>query len=440
MQEPTLNQGLETRRVALNALLAWKRKGTYIQDTLQATAHVLPEVDRGLAWELAFGVCRKERRLSQAIKSYLTGQSPKPEVELIIALGLYQLFFLDRIPQHAAVHVSVDLARKVAGDGATKLVNAILQRSLREGLPKLSSDPVQAMGAEYSIPDWLVAKWMREVHNDAPTVRARLEACRTLPAQWLRVNLQKTTVPELQKALQLEASRTWGDRWIEAGTKVGGLLRSPEFAQGLFSLQNPASDLLVRLLDAKPDERVWDACAAPGGKSALILERCPQVQLVVSDSDARRLESIQDLPDRLGLKVFEIKACDAAHPHFGEIFQRILLDVPCSNLGVMARRPEVPQRLDRKSFEAVAVRQRAILAGAAKCLVPGGVLVYGTCSPEPEETTQVVADFLLNHPDFEKEDAAQFVEAEWVKDGCVQAWNTDLGFDGFFGVRLRRKS
>lgn len=439
MHETPINQGLETRRVALNALLAWKRKGAYLQETLQGTAHTLPEVDRGLAWELAFGVCRKERRLTQAIKTYLTGQSPKLEVEMVIALGLYQLFFLDRVPQHAAVHVSVDLARKVAGDGATKLVNAILQRSLRDGLPKLSSDPVQAMGCEYSVPDWLVAKWLREVNNDIAVVRARLEACRTLPAQWLRVNLQRTTVADLQTALALENARTWGNRWLEAGSRVGALLRSESFAQGLFSLQNPASDLLVRLLDPQAGERIWDACAAPGGKSALILERCPEVHLVATDSDARRLESMEDLSKRLGLHPSEIKVCDASNPSFGAEFQRILLDVPCSNLGVMARRPEVPQRLDRKSFEAVAKRQRQILAGASRCLLPGGVLVYATCSPEPEETLRVVQDFLRDHSDFEWEDASRFVEAEWVKDGCVQAWNAELGFDGFFGARLRRK-
>jgi 16S rRNA (cytosine967-C5)-methyltransferase len=221
---------------------------------------------------------------------------------------------------------------------------------------------------------------------------------------------------------------------------MGALLRSPQFQQGLFSIQNPAADLLVRLLDPQMGEHVWDACAAPGGKSALILERCPQLHLTASDSDARRLESLQDLETRLNLRVAKIVACDASKPFFEPMFHRILLDVPCSNLGVMTRRPEVAQRLDRKSFETVVEKQEKILAGAAKCLLPGGVLVYGTCSPEPEETVQVIQKFLSAHPDFKLEPAEKFVEKEWVKDHFVHAGNTELGFDWFFGARLRRNA
>jgi len=430
--------GLAPRWAAFKALQEWRRKGGYLQDHLQAPVTELEERDRGLAWELAFGVCRNYRRLLSVIETFTAGSPPKVQVELSLMLGLYQIFFLDRVPAHAAVHVTVDLARKVGGDGAARLTNAILQRSIREGMPKLSSDPVQALAMEFSLQDWLVAKWIRESKGDVAGVRTRLEYLRKVPGQWIRLHRPRAEAVEFLQRMELTDARVWRERWIEVGSRVGALLHSQEFQQGLFSVQNPASQLLADLLGVQKEERVWDACAAPGGKTALLLESEPTIKMLASDCDADRLKSMGDLHRRLHLPNFRIEVCDASKPAAEWKFDKVLLDVPCSNLGVMARRPEVGLRLDRRSYEEVVKRQRRILEGASQAVVPGGVLVYATCSPEPEETDGLIRDFLGAHPEFLLDDASERVEARFVKDSCVRAFDAEMGFDAFFGARLRR--
>jgi 16S rRNA (cytosine967-C5)-methyltransferase len=316
----------------------------------------------------------------------------------------------------------------------------MLHHAIKDGLPGLSSDPVQAMGMEFSVQDWLVAKWMRQAGGDKIQVRQKLELARQVPHQWVRVHIARIALAEFIARFGLTEAKVWGDRFVEVDSKLGAMLASDEFKQGLFSVQNPAADLLVQLLDVTADATVWDACAAPGGKSALILERVPSAKLVASDIDEKRLASLDDLTVRLGLPAFETLVCDATAPNHGRRFARILLDAPCSNLGVMSRRPEVPMRLDRKSFEQTYAKQARILQASAQCLELGGILVYATCSPEPEETTGVIQDFLQKNPNFVLEDAANFVAANFVKDSCIQAFNAELGFDGFFGARLKRIS
>jgi 16S rRNA (cytosine967-C5)-methyltransferase len=357
-----------------------------------------------------------------------------------LALGLYQLFFLDRVPHHAAVHVTVELVRKYEGQGASRYANAILQRALREGLPALPADPIAALAIEFSMPDWLVARWLEEPGATLDTLRERLKENRKVPRQWIRVNTRKTTVEEMRIRLDLPPEAVWGERWIDVGQRIGALVRSEKFRQGYFSVQNPAAELLANLLCPEAGHRVWDACAAPGGKSALLLERFPEIILTASDVDQQRIKAFSDLNDRLGLPSFQALVCDATKPEFSELFDRILLDVPCSNIGVIGRRPEVPLRLDPKTLEHVVERQQRILEGASQCLKMGGVLVYATCSPQQEETFGVIESFLRKHPEFVLDDASAFVDTKFVTKSCVLAHDASLGLDGFFGARLRKIS
>jgi 16S rRNA (cytosine967-C5)-methyltransferase len=417
--------------------VAWQKNESTIQDYLQNNVGDLSDPDRGLAWEIAFGTCRNFRRLQSVVRAYAK-KKPPLVTELAICSGLYQIFFLHRVPRHAAVYVTVAMVHQVSGVVASKFANAILQRAVREGMPPLPENPSEALALEFSMPDWLIGKWLKESKGDVVAIRARCESSRAVPGQWIRVHIARISLADFQKAVGLDDARVWGDRWIDVGNKIGSLLRTEEFRKGLFSVQNPAADLLVRLLDVNNGQSVWDACAAPGGKSALLLERMPGIHLTASDIDASRLASLSDLSDRLQLPAFESVVQDACAPTLNTRFDRILLDVPCSNLGVVSRRPEVPSRLDPQAFEEIVARQRKILAGAAECLAPGGVLVYGTCSPEPEETTFVVRHFLKHHPEFVLDDASSILGQDWVKDGCVQSFDATLGFDGFFAARLRR--
>jgi 16S rRNA (cytosine967-C5)-methyltransferase len=249
--------------------------------------------------------------------------------------------------------------------------------------------------------------------------------------EWIRVNLQKTSAPVLAEKIGITGASILYDRFIEIPRDVGVkvLLALPEFSAGMFSFQNPSAYDVVKLLDAKPGMKVWDACAAPGGKTALLAEMDPTLDIHASDSSEFRLEKMQDLISRLGLtnvKLSHIDVLNAAGTVVGETFDRILLDVPCSNMGVIARRPESVYRMTPESIKELAELQYKILQAASARLAPGGILVYATCSPDPEETTKIVNKFVKENPEFEKGES-------------VFPGTEDLRFDGFFAQALRRK-
>ncbi|HSQ41984.1 MAG TPA: transcription antitermination factor NusB, partial [Fibrobacteraceae bacterium] len=302
--------GLPPRRLAWEALHTWLCDGATVQETLQAKALQLPERDRALAWELALGTCRHYRHLQYAVRHF-SHRAPAQPVEIALCLGLYQLQKMQKIPPHAAVHVTVALVRVQSGEAAGRFANAILQRSLREGVPPPPKNDLAKIAIGYSMPDWLVRKWMRDQGDDLEAVRLRCEQARAIPSQWVRIRPARISMEKFLRTFDLLEARIWEDCWVEVGHHLGRLLQSPEFRSGDFSVQNPAAELLVRLLDAQPGQSVWDACAAPGGKTALILERQPQVQLLASDVDSKRLARMQDLRKRLGYIGLHIEVRDA---------------------------------------------------------------------------------------------------------------------------------
>ena len=249
------------------------------------------------------------------------------------------------------------------------------------------------------------------------------------------MNLQKTSAPVLAEKIGITGASILYDRFIEIPRDVGVklLLALPEFVKGQFSFQNPSAFEVVKLLDLKPGLKVWDACAAPGGKTALMAEMDSSLEILASDSSASRLEKMQDLMNRLGLTNIKTEVIDLAPaPAESRLsseakFDRILLDVPCSNMGVIARRPESVYRMTPESINEVAELQFKILENASAALAPGGRLVYATCSPDPTETTRVIARFVKAHPEFVK-------VGEPVLPGLK-----DSRLDGFFAQALEYK-
>ena len=433
-----LDDALKERMEAFRVLLLWQDEGTFIKESGLSP----------FAMELALGVCRRHLYLLYFIKS-LVKRMPSVEVSTILEMGLFQMFFMD-VPDHAAVSTSVGLSKAAnLHEGSARLVNAVLRAARRSGLPALPPQRIRRVSIENSVPEWLVRRWFDVYGGD----RAEAMAKSTLerPAEWIRVNLQKISAPVLVQKLGMTGASILYDRYvlIPEGVKLKALLESDSFANGEFSLQNPSAYEVVKLLSLKPGLKVWDACAAPGGKSALMAEMEPSLDILASDVSEQRASMMSDLMGRLGLsnirvQCIDVLACnggvaggtpaegvaDAAHGwSAGEAspFDRILLDVPCSNMGVIARRPESVYRLTPESVKELADLQFRLLESASAMLAKDGILVYATCSPDPEETTKVINRFVKEHPEFVKAGDA-------VLPGAV-----DARFDGFFAQALEYK-
>ena len=410
---------LTEREDAYRVLLLWLKDGAFIKES------GLPP----FAMELALGVCRRHLYLEYFVKS-LTKKLPSLEARVILEMGLFQMFFMD-VPDYAAINDSVELAKSAnLGESIARLVNAVLRTARRQGEPALPPQRVRRVSIENSVPEWLVRRWFDVYGGDRAEALAKATLER--PTEWIRVNLQKTSAPVLAEKLGITGSSILYDRYIEIPRDVGVklLLATPEFVNGLFSFQNPSAYEVVKLLDLKPGIKVWDACAAPGGKTALMAEMDSSLEILASDSSASRLEKMQDLMNRLGLKNIKTETFDLAAQNSAALsskFDRILLDVPCSNMGVIARRPESVYRMTPEAINEIAELQYKILENASTALAPDGRLVYATCSPDPTETTRVIARFLKAHPEFVK-------VGEPVLPGLK-----DSRLDGFFAQALEYK-
>lgn len=408
---------LTEREDAYRVLLLWLKDGAFIKES------GLPP----FAMEIALGVCRRHLYLEYFIKS-LTKKLPSLEARVVLEMGLFQMFFMD-VPDYAAINDSVELAKSAnLGESVARLVNAVLRSARRQGEPALPPQRVRRVSIENSVPEWLVRRWFDVYGGDRAEALAKATLER--PTEWIRVNLQKTSAPVLAEKLGITGSSILYDRYIEVPRDVGVklLLATPEFVQGLFSFQNPSAYEVVKLLDLKSGMKVWDACAAPGGKTALMAEMDSSLEILATDSSTSRLEKMQDLMNRLGLTNIKTETIDlSTDVTSSSKFDRILLDVPCSNMGVIARRPESVYRLTPESINEIAELQFKILENASMALAPDGRIVYATCSPDPTETTRVIARFLKAHPEFIK-------VGEPVLPGLK-----DSRLDGFFAQALEYK-
>ena len=377
---------------------------------------------------------------------------PSLEARVVLEMGLFQMFFMD-VPDYAAINACVELAKSAnLGESTARLVNAVLRTARRLGEPALPPQRVRRVSIENSVPEWLVRRWFDVYGGDRAEALAKATLER--PTEWIRVNLQKTSAPVLAEKIGITGASILFDRYIEIPRDVGVklLLALPEFVKGEFSFQNPSAFEVVKLLAIKPGLKVWDACAAPGGKTALMAEMDSSLEILASDSSASRLEKMQDLMNRLGLKNIKTEVIDLAavpqalvahtsatspqHSRLSSLasslsseakFDRILLDVPCSNMGVIARRPESVYRMTPEAINEIAELQFKILENASAALAPNGRLVYATCSPDPAETTRVIARFVKAHPEFVK-----------VGDPILPGLK-DSRLDGFFAQALEYK-
>ncbi len=456
----------QARTIAFDVLLRVANQDAYADDVLRAQLDgtVKPE-DAGLATELALGVLRCQRLLDFVIDRYLKKPSDMADMEVRIALrlGFYQLLFLDRVPAHAAVNESVELVKRARKRSASTLVNAILRKAAKEKLPGKS--PAEAVaqlipaelplaerfGIQYSHPTWMVERWLR-TFGEEPT-RVLLLANNRAPAlsaYLLDPQRRGEAMASFERGgCRVLPGRLLRDAWVFEG---GNPSSSEALRHGWVAIQDEASQAVAGLVAADPGNTVLDLCAAPGGK-ALLLARAAGAQghVIAADLHANRVRAMQERFELAGVRNVETIVLDGAQPlPFERPFERILVDVPCSGTGTLARHPEIRWKLRAEDLRDLHERQARLLRNALPQLAPGGRLVYSTCSLEPEENEDVVREtlgalgdaFQIGDPRRAIENHLQeSVRAESVvcTDGFFRTFPPQHGTDGFFAAVIERR-
>lgn len=389
--------------------------GAFVEELLEEALNrnALSPVDRRLVQELVYGVVRHQATLDWLIDRKATGRAQKPSLRILMRLGLYQLFWLDRIPDHAAVHETVRITKHLGFAAQAGFVNAVLRGYARERdatTALLDELKAQTPSLGYSHPAWLCDRWEQRWGRQ-PMLRL-LEWNNTSPKNFARLNALKTDAARLATRWQNEgvsfAARSWdwtGDSVVCELEGHPALNRLPSFQEGWFYVQDPSTLLAVHELDPQPGEHVLDFCAAPGGKTTLVAQRMQnRGRITAQDIHPERLELIRENCARLGVTNVETAlVSEGASASASAPFDRILVDAPCSNTGVMRRRVDLRWRLRLTEIERLSAAQLEMLQQAARALKPGGTLVYSTCSLEPEENHSVVETFLSRHPAFRLE-------------------------------------
>jgi 16S rRNA (cytosine967-C5)-methyltransferase len=406
----------------------------------------LSAADRHLCQELAYGVVRWQGTLDWLIARKTEGRAQKAVLQNLLRLGLYQIFWLQRIPDHAAVHETVELARQSGFNTQAGFVNAVLRGYLREAEATrrlLTELKAQQPYLGYSHPEWLVTRWQKRW--DAARAAQLMEWNNTPPKTFARVNTLKADPGKLLAQWREEGVEYDFVRkdWIEENLVFelkahSPLSRLPSFQQGLFYVQDPSTLLAVRELDPQPGESVLDLCAAPGGKLTAVAQLMRNEGfLVAHDTAPERLKLLEQNCARLGVTCVHTALpsilnpapsasgpgqvrtrstasltplpesrtrCHASLPEqLPASFDRVLIDAPCSNTGVMRRRVDLRWRIRPGEIARLRATQGGLLRQAASHLKPGGTLVYSTCSLEPEENGELVEEFLGEHTDFRLE-------------------------------------
>ena len=398
-------------------------------ETALATARLSP-ADRGLCHELVCGVVRWQAALDRLIaRRTTTGREQRPALQNLLRLGLYQLFWLDRIPPHAAVHETVEQAKRAGYHTQAGFINAVLRGYLREAdeIKKILVDmKISQPALGWSHPEWLVEKWRQQF--GAENLQPLLAWNNTPPKTFARVNTLKTDAARLVERWREEnveydfVTRDWTGENLAFELQAHPPLNSlGSFRDGWFYLQDPSTLLAPMLLAPQAGENILDACAAPGGKTTFLAQLMANTgKITAADNEPNRLRLVKENCARLGVTCVEtIEAAKLSAP--GLMFDRILIDAPCSNTGVLRRRVDLRWRIQAAEILRLQRTQLDLLNQAAMKLKPGGVLVYSTCSLEPEENSQTVKQFLAAHQNFTLETERQLLPFADGVDGAYVA-------------------
>lgn len=440
----TANPG---RRLALEVLHQIEHKNAYAELALNAAFHkqTLKEADKALATELVNGVLKWKIRLDWIINFFLdkNRQEIPAAVRDALRLALYQILHLDRIPAFAAVNESVNIVKASQGRQWGGLVNAVLRNYLRNPesvtWPDLAPEPVLAVMLATSHPKWLVQRWLERYGVEA-TLELGL-ANNRIPEVFFRVNPLKINSAEFEHHLKDQGIvfKKFEVPGFYKSSALPALETLALYQEGYLSIQDASAGLAVALLQPQAGMTIIDLCAAPGGKSTRMAELMgDQGQIFSVDRKSNRLGLVRKTCQRLGITQMHLIVANAANVALAPA-DAVLADVPCSGLGVLAKKPDLKWRRTPDDITALSQVQAQILAHAASLVKPGGHLVYSTCTIEPEENEQVVEKFLAENKQFKIEPAGAFVNQFFVDaNGFINTLPHRHSLDGSFAARLKK--
>lgn len=447
---------ITARELALKVLKAVEEEGAYANLALNKVLEKQrpDKLDRAFATELTYGTLRSLNTLDWVLAQFTRQplSSQTSTVRNILRLGVYQLMFMDRVPPSAACNEGAEMARKHGHSGAVKFVNGVLRnvsRRIKEiKFPGLEDNPVEHISLRYSHPAWMVQRWLKEFGEEETIALCRAN---NEPApNTVRTNTLKITRVELAERLRSEGLLVSETAYAPEGLNIEGFFSLGSltaFREGFIQVQDESSMLAGRALMPSPGSMVIDSCSAPGGKTthlAQLMENRGEILAV--DIHPHKLALIKENCSRLGITIVEGLTGDARElpEKFHNRADFVLVDAPCSGLGVLRRRPDARWRKEPGQIPAIVKLQAEILEGASRCVKEGGVMVYSTCTITREENLGQVEEFLARHPEFKTEDLTSLLPGGLDLEGTLARGYLQIlphrhGMDGFFIARMRKK-
>lgn len=437
------------RGAAIRILSRVERSDSYADKLLdnEIEAGELQGADRGLLTELVYGVLRWQSRLDWVLTGFYHGEFVKcmTVVKNAMRVALYQILFLDKIPSFAAVNESVEIVKRLKGERSAGIVNGVLRNVLNHlseiRYPKREDDIERYLSVMYSHPQWMVHRWIERF--GAESAEGFLRANNERPKVTLRVNTTKISVQNFLDVLR-ERNVTFQqsnyDERLLTIPNLPGIRKSEAYRRGEFTVQDTSAAMVAKVANPQPGNVVLDLCAAPGGKATFMAEMMNQTGKVIAcDVFEPKVQQLRATAERLGLQNMEMHVADARTFRTKELADIVLVDAPCTGMGTLAKKPDIKIKRDYQDFRAMQKIQRTLLANAIHSVKKGGVLVYSTCTTEPEENMDNVLWFLAQFPQFTLDPAEQYIDQTLCQDGTMQTFPHEHHTDGAFAARFVRQ-
>ena len=455
MEETNESTGLNlyqgVRGLAVKILNRVDRTDAYLDKLLEIEIKnsILVGADKALLFEIVHGVTRWEGRIDWILTGFYKGQFSKaiPNIKNALRVALYQILFLDKVPDYAAVNEAVEFVKKLQGQAAADLTNAVLRNIIRNKenirYPNPDEDINSYLSAYFSHPTWLVKRWLARFGREE--TEKLLIANNNKPNLSIRVNNLVTNPTEMKSLLNSVELKFTDGKYLKEFIRMNSLTNITDweyFAKGYFSIQDESTGFPIKLLSISPGMRVLDICAAPGGKTGFIADEMKNTgEIVALDKFESRLKILEKNLTRLKVTNVVTKVIDAAEFEDEVGFDRVLIDAPCSGLGTLTKKPDLKWKRDLGDIRKIVNIQYELLKKGASLVKQNGFIVYSTCTIEPEENFELIKKFLSENTNFALVNAEKELPKVVVDDnGCVATLPHVHGIDGAFAAKLIRNN